>query len=346
MALGASLSLATMGRRTAAWKAVAWGALAGTLPDLDVLIDHQDAVLNMVLHRAESHSLFYLALLSGPLAWLISRVQREPALWPRWWLAMALALVTHPLLDTMTVYGTQLLLPFSDEAFGVGSVFIIDPAYTLPLLAGVCLAWAGHAWGHRANLAALTLSTLYLAWGVQAQALVAQHAHQSLHQANLPSQQLLVTPTPFNSLLWRVVAMDGPLYHEGFYSLLDRGHGMNFQPFPSGEALAAQHRDHPQVQRVARFSDGFFRVKEQDGHLWLTDLRMGQEPAYAFHFDIGPPLTTEQPHPPPATQVNLRTDVRTGLAWLWTRLWHTDAPPLSPTTPPHGTQRSQQLHTK
>ncbi|MBP6653044.1 MAG: metal-dependent hydrolase, partial [Xylophilus sp.] len=70
LALGASLSVAVMGRRTAAWKAAAWGAVAGTLPDLDVLIQHGDPVLDMVLHRAESHSLLYLTLLAGPLGWL------------------------------------------------------------------------------------------------------------------------------------------------------------------------------------------------------------------------------------------------------------------------------------
>jgi hypothetical protein len=64
LALGASVGMAVMGRRTALWKSAAWGAVAGTLPDLDVVIDHGDALLNMVLHRAESHALLYLTLLA------------------------------------------------------------------------------------------------------------------------------------------------------------------------------------------------------------------------------------------------------------------------------------------
>src|SRR5687768_16802159 len=125
-----------MGRRTAAWKAALWGGLAGTLPDLDVLIDQGDALRNMVLHRAESHSLFWLTLASPVLAGLPALLHGEQAGFRRWWLAMWLALVTHPLLDAMTVYGTQLLLPFTNHPFGVGSMFIIDPLYTLPLLVG------------------------------------------------------------------------------------------------------------------------------------------------------------------------------------------------------------------
>ncbi len=320
IALGATVSVAVMGRRTAVWKAALWGGVAGTLPDLDVLIDHGDAVLNMVLHRAESHALFYLALLSAPLGWLVARLHGQPELLRRWWAAMALALLTHPLLDALTIYGTQLWRPFTDEAVGLGSVFIIDPAVTLPLLLGLGWALSGHRWGLRANGMALGVGTAYLAWSVLAQAAVGLHARQSLQAAGLPTDRVLVTPAPLSTLLWRVVAMDGPRYHEGFYALADRGRPITFDAFDSGQALAEQHASHPQVQRIARFSDGLFRLKEEGGRLWLTDLRMGQEPGYVFHFDIGPPLSAEQPAHPPATQHSLRSDIGAGLSWLWARM--------------------------
>ena len=49
IALGAAVGVAVMGRRTAVWKAAAWGAVAGTLPDLDVIIDHGDKRLTMLV---------------------------------------------------------------------------------------------------------------------------------------------------------------------------------------------------------------------------------------------------------------------------------------------------------
>lgn len=142
IALGAAVGVATMGRRTAPWKAALWGGLCGTLPDLDALIDHGDAVSNMTLHRAETHALFWLTLASPVLAGLAAVLARERDRFGRWWLATWLVLVTHPLLDAMTVYGTQLALPFSDWPWGVGSVFIIDPLYTLPLLIGLAVSLA------------------------------------------------------------------------------------------------------------------------------------------------------------------------------------------------------------
>ena len=117
LALGAALGVAVMGRRTAVWKAALWGGIAGTLPDLDVFIDHGDAVRNMTLHRAWTHALFWETLAAPVLAWIASRVHGERDHFRRWWLALWLALVTHPMLDTMTVYGTQILRPFTDHPF-------------------------------------------------------------------------------------------------------------------------------------------------------------------------------------------------------------------------------------
>ena len=77
VALGAAVGVAVMRRRTALWKSVLWGAVAGTLPDLDVLIDHGDPVLNMVLHRAETHALFWLSLFSLPLTALVVTLHGE-----------------------------------------------------------------------------------------------------------------------------------------------------------------------------------------------------------------------------------------------------------------------------
>ncbi len=115
----------------------------------------------MTFHRAESHGLFYLTLLAPLLAWLVSKVHGEAALFKRWCVALWLALFTHPLLDTFTIYGTQLLQPFSEHPFGIGSMFIVDPLYTLPLLLGLIVAlsrkqFAGLRWN------ALTGSGLFL----------------------------------------------------------------------------------------------------------------------------------------------------------------------------------------
>jgi inner membrane protein len=328
IALGASVAVAAMGTRTPAWKAALWGAVAGTLPDLDVFIEHGDPVLDMVLHRAESHAPFWLTLLSLPMAAAVARLHGEWAHWRRWWLAIWLALVTHPLLDAMTVYGTRLALPFSDHPFGVGSVFIIDPLYTLPLLAGVIWAVAsrGSHRGRTVNGLGLALSCGYLAWGVAAQEHVESVAESSLAAQGIRAERVLVTPAPFNTLLWRVVAISGDHYHEGFRSLLDDEPLIAFDRFERGSALAEELRDVDAVRRIAAFSKGFYALREDQGRVLLSDLRMGQEPAYFFTFAVA-----ERHSAPvelhPTLQVGTRPDTRRVLPWLWRRALGEPLPP-------------------
>jgi inner membrane protein len=329
LALGATVGMAVMGRRTAVWKAALWGGVAGTLPDLDVLIDHGDAIRNMVLHRAETHAPFWLTLFSLPFAAAVAWLHDEGRIWRRWWLALWLALVTHPLLDAMTVYGTQLALPFSDHPFGVASVAIIDPLYTLPLLvgAGWALASRGSAAGLRANALGLLLSTAYLGWGVLAQQQVEQRARASLAAQGIRAEQLLVMPTTFNSLLWRVLALDGERYHEGFHSLLDEAPQIRFDAFDRGSALAEGVRGIEGVQRIAAFSKGFYKLQQdENGRVLISDLRMGQEPAYFFTFAVAATQSPPQPLQPPLA-VGRRPDLERALPWLWQRMWGQPLPP-------------------
>jgi len=288
--LGASVSVAAMGRRAPLWQAAAVGAVCGTLPDLDVFIDHGDAIRNMTLHRTESHALLWLTLASPLLAWLVAGLFRQGVSWQQWWLAIWLALITHPLLDLMTVYGTQLGLPLTDHPFAVGSIYIVDPLYTLPLL--ICLAVAlrrGGASGLRWNRVGLTLSTLYLAWSVAIQGVAGWQVRQSLAQQQVSDEKVLVTPTAFNTLVWRAVIIDGDRYGEAWWSLLSPTRPLQIRWRPRHMALFSPLQGSWYGERVAWFSHGFYAMREQDGQTTIADLRMGEAGSYTFTFGLGTP---------------------------------------------------------
>jgi inner membrane protein len=281
-------------------------------------------VLNMVLHRADTHALFWLTLCAPLMAWLVARLHGETSQWKHWWLALWLALFTHPVLDWFTIYGTQLLRPFSDEPLGLGSLFIIDPLYTLPLLVGLIVALvlrspAGWRW----NLGGLVFSCAYIAWSAAAQQQVRDVAREALAQQGVSSAQMFVTPSPFNTVLWRVVAIDQGVVHEGFWGFFDGDRSLRFERYAQGQELLQQLEGgvhaNDRLQRIRRFSDGFYRLREAGGELLIADLRMGQHPGFVFEFAVarrdGGQWVAKDPQ-----AAGGRVDMERALGWLWRRV--------------------------
>ena len=282
--LGAAIgaAIAPAGQRR---KALLVGAALGTLPDLDVVIDYGDAVANFTYHRGFSHSLFVLPPVAL-LLWLALRrwwapVRDAPL---RWLAIIGLALITHPLLDAHTAYGTQLLWPLESPPVMWATLFIIDPLFTLPILIAVVIAAARPAkrWSGSAVRAALLLSTLYLGWSWAAQSIVARHTGDALVERGLAGAPVFVTPTPFNTLLWRVVVLTEEGYLEGFDSLLIDDGPIDFSAYTSDRDSLLEADTVWAVSRLRWFSNDFVKASVVDDRLLITDLRMGQEPVYVF----------------------------------------------------------------
>lgn len=300
------------------------GAGLGTLPDLDSLpiwLLTDDPVALMTLHRGASHSLFVLPLVGALLWWFFrgrgGRVAQAPR---RWFWAIQLALLTHPLLDAFTVYGTQLLWPLPTPPVMWSSLFIIDPLYTVWLLVGcvAAFAWKARPAAQRAVVAGLVLSTAYVGWSLAAKSMVEREADRALAAMGLEEARRLSVPTPFNTLLWRVVAMTPDGYAEGFRSVVaDRG-PMQFRMHASDVTARQAAARLPAVARLEWFTSGFLGARQEGGELVLADLRMGQEPEYFFRFAVAGGGGPWQPIPPR----QLRTERDPGtLAAVWERIW-------------------------
>ncbi len=330
-------------RRRAMWL----GAALNTLPDLDYLvIGWGDAVTRFTAHRSFSHSLFVLPVVALAIwrGWL--RWQAPPAAERERWLALIFAcLLSHPLADALTVYGTQLVWPIATPPVMLASIYIIDPLYTLPLAVGVLAsAWlrrrdrdAGGGDPARLWLAAgLALSVAYQAWGLAAKFHVDALARRQLAAAGHADARVLTMPTPFNSLLWRVLVIDIDGYREGFYSLVAGDPQVRFgaplrRDVPEITALRGQHHE---LERLRWFTDGYNRTRLACGHgdcqLVFTDLRMGLEPDYLFNFALAAqhhggwwvyPEARAEPWP------DLH---RAPLDWVWRRIWDSDLAPQHP----------------
>ncbi|WP_100637969.1 metal-dependent hydrolase [Marinobacter salexigens] len=279
-ALGASIAGLVAGK-TLGRPVLLTGALLATLPDLDVLIDYGTAVANFTQHRAFSHSLFVLAPLSVLLATILWRWKPEPG-FPRWLLLTALVLMTHPLLDTFTTYGTQLFWPIG-RPLAISSIFIIDPLYTLPLLAG-CIAFLIRPPALRAIAAGLALSTVYLGWSFVAQQVITERVQPTLAEAGFADAELLVQPMPFNTVLWRATAITDQQRVEIVTGFLDGDAPLTLEYFPRQPELADAVSQLPETRRLEWFTKGFLDYQAHNGDITATDVRLGIPGAHPFTF--------------------------------------------------------------
>ncbi|MCB8890457.1 metal-dependent hydrolase [Vreelandella malpeensis] len=287
-ALGAAVGGAVMGRRLGR-KAVLIGALLGTLPDLDVALDYGDAIANVTEHRGFSHSLFVLTGL-GTLLALVCRYFVRPRLsLARWWCFFTLALVTHPMLDALTTYGTQLLWPLDVVPAAWPIVFIIDPLYTLALLGGLVAACVSRRVVHYCALG-LLFSSFYLLMAAGMKGVVEARLAPVLEAQELSQAPRIVQPTPFNILLWRATVVENERYVESLVSVFDN-------EAPRLETFQREQQPLEKIalatakgERLAWFSGMFLRydIESIDSMetLTATDLRLGFPGFHPFTFTL------------------------------------------------------------
>ena len=267
--LGAVIGIAVSPKKTP--KVALISGLVATIPDLDIMLSYPDALTSTIQHRGFSHSLFYLALISPLISGLLYKFF-DLISYFRWLILVFLVLITHPILDSFTSYGTSLLLPFSDFKIMIGSIFIIDPIYTIPLSISIGYIFIKKKVlminNFSFNTIALIFSQVYLLFTFIVQ------------QSILPSGKAYATPTPFNSIVWRVVVVEDDFIKQYFVNIF-KGKGVE---------IKVENRHYLQsinqqvIDKYANFSNGFYNLEVVDDKLILKDFRMGSitNPAFSF----------------------------------------------------------------
>ncbi|MCH1449195.1 MAG: metal-dependent hydrolase [Litoricolaceae bacterium] len=288
-ALGGVVTYAVLGP-TLGKRAAIYGMALGTLPDLDILIDFGGPIENMTHHRGFSHSFLVQTAVSPILGWLFSqkRGKREASL-RQWSVAIFLCFITHSLADFFTVYGTQLLWPLTDHPFAHAILFIIDPAYTVPLIIALIgiLVMRDRGASQKLNLSMLTLSTMYLIWSVGAKSMIDQQVQFALTARGIQPDIYESAPAPLNTLLWRAVAVEEDTYYEIWVSVFDAVDDIQVRQFDRSLTLLQPIENHPSVRRLQWFTKGQYKAWHEGDVIYLSDLRMGIEGAYVFNFEVG-----------------------------------------------------------
>ncbi|MGJ3262228.1 MAG: metal-dependent hydrolase [Salinarimonas sp.] len=295
IALGAAVGHAVAGRRLGGL-AAAGGALGGLVPDLDVIWSGwgRDSIAYWELHRGVTHSLFFGPVVGTALGWAsatlharrrAAKARPTAGLTSAWIAVWVGALFTHPLLDTATIYGTQLLAPFSDLRFALPALPIIDPVYTLPLLVALALAavlgWRSRG-AKRATVAALLATTLYAGLGLWANERAEAIALADTALGARAPAEVRVTTTFLTPWLRRVTTVEEDARHVGFVSIFAPDRPIRWSALPKdprAEALAEQALATEQGRRYRLFATGTLHPhvvsRESGEYLRLGDARYG-----------------------------------------------------------------------
>jgi len=265
-------------------RALGWGAVIGMLPDLDVIVKvSSNPFAEILYHRGFTHSIWFGPLVGPVLGYLLWRYyQRRDSLSA--WIGLGIwALVTHPLLDLFTVYGTQLLAPLSDHRFTLSAVPIIDPIYTGTLLLAVIFGCIFHRriWASiTVASVALTLTSGYLFYGLAQNDDAYLYARKQLADEGAPHADVRVYTTMFQIFLRRIVvhfpdevwvgfvttwAPDKIVWHKHpqaplqiRQAILNHSYGKIYNWFASDELIFRPHQSEPYQWDMLDSRFGFF----------------------------------------------------------------------------------------
>lgn len=282
--LGAACGEIALGKKIGN-KALLFGAIGGTIPDLDVFIGkllYHNEIQAMAFHRGFMHSLLFAVLAAFLFGWFTFKLyntgkRKETTTRNNWIWLFFLSIFTHPLLDCFTPYGTQLFAPFSDYRVAFNNISVVDPVYTLPFL--ICMIVV--LFFKRTNIkrlkwtkAGLYISSFYMVLTIGNKFYIDSVFKNSFKKAGINVDRFSAQPSILNNILWYAVGETKDEYHLTFYSLFDKSATANkIITIDKNHDLVDMNTDN--LKKLAWFSNNYYKISKNDktGTFKYTDLR-------------------------------------------------------------------------
>jgi len=287
-------------------KAMLWGALAQSIPDVDFLASFwMDTSSNLLAHRGFTHS-FLFCLISGLMLALIAERWHRPhnISLIKWSLFFISLIFIHDFIDAFNNYGVGWFEPFSHQRISFNAIYVADPFFSIwPGIALFALLYIKPGMNYQKKIwwrFGLGLSSVYLIYCTINKGVIDNDIRRILDEKNISYTRYFSTPAPLQNWLWYVVAGDDKGYHIGFRSLFDSSRSIEFQYFPRNDSLLIPIIDHSDVQKLIRFSQQYYTVDHQGDTLVFNDLRFGQivgwynpKGKFVFHYYLQHPNDNE-----------------------------------------------------
>ncbi len=281
--LGAACGEAVLGKKIGN-KALLFGAIGGTIPDLDVLVGswlYGNEIDAMLFHRGFMHSILFSVIAAFVLGWIVYKLYNSGNRFGStnlkdWILLFFWSLFTHPILDCFTPYGTQLFAPFSNHRVALNNIAVADPAYTFPFLICVIVLMFFKRTSNKRRLwlkLGVGISSIYMLFTLGNKLYVDSIFRKSLKEANVNVFRFSTQPAIFNNVLWYAIAESKTAYYVSDYSLFDtKNRFLNFREVPKQRDLKSSvYKD---IKDLAWFSNQYYSIYKLNENEYLyNDLR-------------------------------------------------------------------------
>lgn len=273
--LGASMGEVALGKKIGN-KALLYGAIAGTIPDLDVLASHfTDTVSALSIHRGFTHSIVFSVVFSIVFGWFVSRYESYKNVKGWIWLFF-LTFITHPILDAHTTWGTQLFWPL-DIRLAFKNIFVVDPLYTLPFLICLILVLRQKRTSEKRkkyNRLGIILSSSYLLLSLIFKGIAYIKFESALKEQGVKYAELDTRPAPLNTMLWSANVDTKDSYLLANYSFFD-SQPIQFYSYTKHHELLGDLVHNKKVKQMITICEGWYIITKKDGQLYFNDLRFG-----------------------------------------------------------------------
>lgn len=274
--LGATIAKTFIGKK-AGKKAMVIGAIAGNIPDSDVIFTPLYSPIDaLFIHRGFSHSVFLLVVAAPILAYILYRYAKSYLALPygSWLGLIALPWLSHLVVDLFNTYGTAIFEPFSNIRPAYDCMAIIDATLWLILAIPVivCLTVKEK---NSIRIAGISLiaTGLYFSLAVYHKVKVEQNATEYLSQNGISHYRLYSAPIPLTNREWMILAEDKTGYNL-FYHNIASDYSCPITHIERTEGLTGSWDSRHEIAQLIRFSRGFYTIRQVDKNtLQFTDLR-------------------------------------------------------------------------
>jgi inner membrane protein len=279
-------------------KAMIWGALAHSIPDIDFLASFwMDTPGALLAHRGFTHSILFAAIIIPIFSLVADKIHKPHNItFLKWVLFFSTAVFLHLFLDAFNNYGIGWFEPFSHYRFSFNIIYVADPFFSFPLFITFIALVIADKYKHKRKkwvFVGMSLSFLYLGYCVVNKFHADERFRQEVENQHIQPTDYFTTPAPLQNWLWYAVAVSDSGFTVAYFSLLDKKKKMNFHYFNSNQQLYTEVKDHESLQQLIRFSKGFYLIQKRNDSLIFNDLRFGQilgwrypNNDFVFHYNL------------------------------------------------------------